>query len=360
VHALDRDLARRIVERSMGVIGHNVNVMDADGVILGSGEPDRVGTVHEGALLAVTQDREVRLDAEAAAVLHGVRPGVNLPLHRRDEVIGAVGITGDPGEVSVLGGLIRVTAELMVEQAQALERSLWERREREDFLSRLLVADLGGEEETRLAGWARELGLDVGHRWTVVLVAEVSVPPPALRAVPAVRIVLPSPEGLVVLLDRNVWTGAPEAVPGLRPDGPAGHGRPVAVGLTGTGLRGVVRSYQTARDTLWVAGRLRPDATVVAYEQVSALALVSALRDDWRAEDLRAPWDLVRARDRHGTLAATFAAYCAHFGDPAGCARALHIHRNTLRYRLGRIEVLTGLRLTRVDDLVRLYVGAAF
>lgn len=354
MHALDRDLARRIVERSMGVVGHNVNVMDADGVILGSGEPERIGTVHEGALLAVAQGREVVLDAEAASGLQGVKPGVNLPLHRRDEVIGAVGITGDPDEVRVLGGLIRVTAELMVEQAHALERTLWERREREDFLSRLLVADLEGEDGVRLVEWARELGLDPDRRWTVVLLPEDSAPPAGLRAEPAVTALLPSPDGPVLLVDRDAWVGDPAALPGLR-----GMEGQIAVGSTAPGLAGIVRSFETARDTRWVARRVLPGTTAVAFEQVEALALVAALRHGWRAAELRAPWDRLRERDRHGELAATFAAYCEHYGDLAGCARALHVHRNTLRYRLERIERLTGLSLGRLDDLVRLYLGAA-
>lgn len=53
MHHLDGDLAQRIVERSMSVVDRNVNVMNAAGVMVGSGDPERVGRVHEGALLAV-------------------------------------------------------------------------------------------------------------------------------------------------------------------------------------------------------------------------------------------------------------------------------------------------------------------
>jgi carbohydrate diacid regulator len=363
MHHLDGDLAQRIVERSMGVVDRNVNVMDAGGVILGSGEPERLGSVHEGALLAVTQGREVAIDAASAGGLHGVKPGVNLPLRWRDEVIGAVGITGDPEEVGVLGGLIRVTAELMVEQAQVLEAASWQRREREDFLARVVGADLDGDEVERLSVWAGQLELDPDGTWLVVVVdAELRSGEGAgtgswlasLRGQPGVATVLPSPEGLVVLLDAAALTGPAEDVVAPHP----GTTRRIAVGATCPGVVGIARSHRSALDALWVAGRTASRQTVVRHGDVAAATLAAGLRHTWRADLVAAPWRRLVEADRHGDLARTFAAYCRHFGDQAACAEELHVHRNTLRYRLHRIEQVTGLRLTQVDDLLSLYLGS--
>ena len=47
---LDHDLAQDIVDRAMAILPYNVNVMDSQGLILGSGEPERINTRHEGAL----------------------------------------------------------------------------------------------------------------------------------------------------------------------------------------------------------------------------------------------------------------------------------------------------------------------
>jgi carbohydrate diacid regulator len=53
MHILDARLAQEIVSRTMRIIPFNVNVMDAHGVILASGNPARVGELHAGALLAL-------------------------------------------------------------------------------------------------------------------------------------------------------------------------------------------------------------------------------------------------------------------------------------------------------------------
>jgi purine catabolism regulator len=53
-----------------------------------------------------------------------------------------------------------------------------------------------------------------------------------------------------------------------------------------------------------------------------------------------------------GELVKTLFAYLRENAQPGQAARQLHIHRNTLRYRLTRIEQLLGIDLNRVDDLV--------
>ena len=59
--------------RTMKIIDSNVNVMDARGRIIGSGDRERIGELHEGALLALSQARVVDIDEAVARHLHGVR-----------------------------------------------------------------------------------------------------------------------------------------------------------------------------------------------------------------------------------------------------------------------------------------------
>ena len=367
MEGLDRDLAARIVERSMAATGLNVNVMDADGRILASGDAQRVGSVHEGAVLAVTQRREVVVDTETAAGLVGARPGVNLPLWRRDEIVGAVGITGSPDEVGVLAGLIRGMAELMVEQAETLQSSLWRGREREQLLARVLGADLDDDEVAGLGRWAEHLGLDLGRTWVVALITpavpggpadEASGGPPRLRADPAVPAVLPSADGLVALVDADRAPGPAEVLAARLP---ADDVRPrhVVVGLPGAGPHGIARSHATARDLLALA-RAEPSGGPVRWSVTDRATetLLMGLRSQWQTAELALPWRRLVEADRHGDLQRTFRTYCDHLGDLAACAAALHVHRNTLRYRLRRIEEHSGLRLDRAADLTRLYLGS--
>jgi DNA-binding PucR family transcriptional regulator len=49
-------------------------------------------------------------------------------------------------------------------------------------------------------------------------------------------------------------------------------------------------------------------------------------------------------------------AYLNCFGDIAAAAEQLHVHHNTLRYRLKQYEGLFGLRLERAEDRLMLWL----
>ncbi len=61
--------------------------------------------------------------------------------------------------------------------------------------------------------------------------------------------------------------------------------------------------------------------------------------------------------DAKGTLQKTLRQYFLQDCDLHPCAEALFIHPNTLRYRLTRIEQITGLNFNRLDDKFLLYLG---
>ena len=63
---LDQTIAQRIVDRAMQVIGHSVNVMTPDGVIIASGDPLRIGEIHQGAWYVAVRGESLAVDAHNA------------------------------------------------------------------------------------------------------------------------------------------------------------------------------------------------------------------------------------------------------------------------------------------------------
>jgi purine catabolism regulator len=56
-------------------------------------------------------------------------------------------------------------------------------------------------------------------------------------------------------------------------------------------------------------------------------------------------------------LLPTLAAFCQHGGRKAEAARALHIERQSLYHRLGRIEELLGVDLSDSDTMFALHLA---
>jgi carbohydrate diacid regulator len=117
---LDTKMAQDIVARTMRIIDTNINVMDARGRIIGSGDRERIGELHEGALLVLSQGRVVDIDDAVAKHLHGVRQGINLPLRLEGEIVGVIGLTGEPESLRKYGELVCMTAEMMLEQSRLM------------------------------------------------------------------------------------------------------------------------------------------------------------------------------------------------------------------------------------------------
>ncbi|CAJ1893111.1 Carbohydrate diacid regulator [Aeromonas dhakensis] len=76
---LNDTLARQIVSRAMKILSFSVNVMDEHGLIIASGNPERLHQRHEGAVLALTENRVVEISDATARELKGVRPGSTCP-----------------------------------------------------------------------------------------------------------------------------------------------------------------------------------------------------------------------------------------------------------------------------------------
>lgn len=136
---MDQRIAQKIADEVMSGLGYNINVMNAEGVIIGSGSKDRLGSFHETALEVIRCGRVLEVTADQASALQGVREGINLPiLDSRKQVIGVVGITGDPECVRNIGKLVKMSAELILSQDESMRRFYQHINEKDFFITALL------------------------------------------------------------------------------------------------------------------------------------------------------------------------------------------------------------------------------
>ena len=94
------DFIRELVVSITSEVNSNVNIMGDGGAIIASTSAERIGTVHEGARRIVLGEvSEIAISVEDAQKLQGVRPGYNTAVVYDNQVIGAMGIGGDPSIV---------------------------------------------------------------------------------------------------------------------------------------------------------------------------------------------------------------------------------------------------------------------
>jgi carbohydrate diacid regulator len=377
---LNAELAQEIVQRTMKIIPFNVNVMDAQGIILASGKSSRIGDLHAGAQLVLAKSDTVEIDSSVLGNMPGAHIGINLPLAVRGRICGVVGITGEPQAVRQFGELVRMTAEMTLEHAQLVHELQRERRYREEFLFHLLKkTDIAA---ASLEAWAVRLGLDLARpRAVSVLILEDDRLPPdqALLKLQQVQLQLTthwphllstvlSPHELAVLEPFEPSTPQLTATTGLaharlqefeRLIQPLIPGpKRLAMGIALPGLDGAATSYLTACRSAHIGRQRYPEQRLFCYYELGLPVLLCGLDSGWQAHQLRQPLQRLHAFDRKaGTLRRTLITWFAQGSHLLATAKALHIHRNTLDYRLQKIAELTGLDLAKTDDRFLLYIA---
>ncbi|HUY49356.1 MAG TPA: helix-turn-helix domain-containing protein [Streptosporangiaceae bacterium] len=127
----------------------------------------------------------------------------------------------------------------------------------------------------------------------------------------------------------------------------------IGIGGTCRSPREIARSYEEAHRTLETLRRLGRAGTVTAFEDLGIHRLLLQVPD---LSELRSFADdvlgkLSRAeRDRRGEYLTTLACYLRENSSPQRAARFLHVHPNTVAYRVRRIEEITGLSLDKYTD----------
>jgi hypothetical protein len=137
-------------------------------------------------------------------------------------------------------------------------------------------------------------------------------------------------------------------------------GRFGCVAGIGPSVRGLNQAHKTARQAHLAreAAGTVIDTRVAAWADLGPYAALLRIPEEERTEEsLPEEVRLLLAVDSGGDLTETLRLYLDHACNGPAASEALHIHRTTLYYRLGRISELTGLDLSNGRTRLSLHLG---
>jgi sugar diacid utilization regulator len=244
------------------------------------------------------------------------------------------------------------------------------RQVRDDLVEGLL---LGGRENGDVGRWARHLGYDPTREHRILAVA-FEAPGSARPASTAAAL----RKRVAAAVDHFFATRVPGAISSIRDDEvvivvpePAEAGRlgsacltrmrdlfpetVITIGIGGTcrDPADIARSYGQARRTIEAVLRLGRQGQVVAFEDLGIHRLLLQVPDlaELRSFAAEILGKLGGQEGQRGAeLLATLACYFRENSSPQRTARSLHVHPNTVAYRIRRIQEITGLQLGNYRD----------
>jgi len=309
--------------------------MDQHGIIIASTDESRIGQTHNMAIEAIQNGSTTVVRVSG----NGMKPGVNAPIYYQEKICGVFGISGNPDETITFVQLVKRLIELMIEQeaAQNIRR-----------VSQQLKAQYLNEWVWRHTTYSDNFISD-GERYGV----QVNKP----RCIAIIRLSAPlamesrlhtfyennsfddyclhitATRYVLILNTMQPVSAQLSQVLDLAPSAQVAVGEPHEI---------IFLSLTQAQAAIRLGPLLYPDRQIFHYADVwpfDAMLYGMTHSENYRGR----PED----RDRWFTegdaqLLKTFLAFVNHSGEMGVAAKNLHIHRNTLSYRLEKIRQLTG------------------
>ncbi|WP_339252267.1 sugar diacid recognition domain-containing protein [Sporosarcina sp. FSL W8-0480] len=347
---ITKKLAEEIVEQTMVRLKWNLNVMDTNGMILASGEKERIDRIHEGAAHVVRTRQTLWINDENIADWHGTKPGVNMPIYFKDKLIGVIGVTGDPEELKDIATLVQLATEMMVHQAMITSEAEWKRKIKELVFEELVD---GGPLPPIVIDRLALLEFNMTGPYLTLLVQTKNLPASPQRLIETMEEQFNRNTALIglsklhelfiVLSDVNlsVLERKLQKIHSLFQKDSTVR---IGVGLPVENLEGIAHSYETAKSAIQYG---HSAVTINYYDDIELIALLKSSSSKLSKRFVGRILDGLNEQ-----LIETLVAFFEHDQAIGETAEALDIHRHTLTYRLKKVKELTTFDPTRFRDAV--------
>lgn len=371
-----RTCAQELAESTSEIVGYSVLLTDGNGIVIGSSDPSRLGSLHSPSVGVIrTRKPEITTPEEAPRLPEGVRPGITLPISLAGRVVGSIAIAGPPDEVSRYGRLVQKQAELLLRENALLRSSMLREQALQELILEIAAFDPLKADETILVMRGRELGYDLRPP-RAALIAEILRPEEAplnrrLEAQALARRFFSHPQDIVSRLGDDkivilafLGLAARETQPleeirktarllafSLEENGLSVR---IGIGEIAASAAFLGEAFRSAGEAARLSAKKSGEEKVFFIGDLRLESLLSFIPKDRAAAFCESVLkDLPGASDAE-ELIQTFLAWCDRPFEPARVAQSLSIHRNTLSYRLQKIERITGLNLREVRGILML------
>lgn len=367
-------MGHQIVRRVQDLLAYPINIMNSAGQVVGTEDSDLSGCIDPVAVEVLREGGVQEVNLRAVDRGSGMEPGVHLPLMVQGEVIGVVSIVGNPANVWHYGELVKTLVELLLEQALRLEQAGAERRLHEGLLTEMVRiqdhppadlirrARLAGQELTSPRLWAVVLSRSealLPHQADQVANLITSHALQAGLGKGQILVGVLSPGEVVASLGdpqrgnavslerfaRKVLTATAEACAGR-------NGIGLVAGISRLRSGDFSHSYAEAQSAAQVARKFREGAGVFHISELATGGVIPFVNPKTRAGLVEQILGRVLQHRSHKEIIETTYVYLQENGSIRTASARLHLHRNTVQYRVNQFSRLSGCDLSTFEGAV--------
>lgn len=369
---LTYELAQPIVSQIKNNLNYNLNIMNHEGVIVASSDSARITSIHKGALDVVRTRQEKVIYPEDVSQLEGTKPGVNLPISMHGECIGTVGITGHPDKVYDIANIVKLTTEALIQHHYLSNKLRYKREAMREWLLDLIKAG-PSTDPNELLSRATLLNIEVNKKCSIMLI----------KILDFATILQKDLDTKSKLTDKvielctgftssnffgfisndtfalayqvtklNDTKGEIDQIASQIHQHLADHRLTsyIGIGNANRSIEGFQKSYAEARQSLELIEKKTTTPPIMHIQDWGMTRLFEAVPEEMKQSFI--DQYLATKPPLNDELKLTLHHYFEHDLDITSAAKALHIHRNTLVYRLEKIKDTLELDPRRFNDAI--------
>ncbi|WP_244272675.1 CdaR family transcriptional regulator [Natronincola peptidivorans] len=364
-------LARDIVENIKEIINQDINYIDTDAVIIASTNISRVGTFHGGARRVLKKKDEVIIQYDGE--YEGTKQGINLPVFFQNDIVGVIGITGSEEEVGKYGKIIKQMTEILIKEAYVVEQEKIERESRKQFIEELLYRIHNEDKRTlNMRSELLNIRIDIPR---IVMVARIyqdydnnAVSTPLLqeKVYNFIRsyidfnkqnLIIQSGMNYILILDKKSLNDISSLAESIHDSIKDKYEIKLCFGIgrCSIDVDEMRKSYEEAKKALDVV-LVTKEKYVMNYSDLDTDLLLNEVSDLTKDTFIDGVFKKMKPTEIDGYMEILIR-YFKNNGSITKTADELFIHKNTLQYKLNKLNRLTGYDPRITKDMVVLYLA---
>lgn len=394
--------AQEISEYLSGLMGRSIIITDINGIIIGAPAKERLGEFHPPSLPCIKYKKMSFDDEDAARKLGVWYPGCTVPIFFNGQVIGTAGIAGQPELVREFSALIKDQIESMLREKIYAPSLRTFQGKIDELVSDISSFDPRRDDIAKLPERAERLGirLDVPRGAIAIFFSnfrglgleknparlsyksntdpisdEIEYGATHSRVIEILRGIFPDPQDIIASVSRDsfviLWKlenieeeslsvelkrvkDLSEEIWSRLKD--ASIETIIGIGYPAQNLYEMPFAFDNAWQVVSVAEKLSMKPGVYCFKEMILEHILLSLDLNYSSKYLEKKIAECSKEADTATLLETFTTYCKCFFSKQKAAEKLHLHRNTLTYRLAKMEETFGISIDDFEDVISLYL----
>ena len=308
---LTNSQASLIVSKLMEDIPYNINIMNDLGTIIASGDSNRIGTSHRAAERAIKEKKIIEVYQDA----HLEKKGTNEPIIYEGTIIGVVGITGDPNEVRPFTKIVKTVSLLLIEELNIYKQKEENRAAKNNLLKQIIQSE-GIYTESLKKEANENYDLELGRSYYGVFAERKEI----LRAVASKKELFEWSKGFIIFVETgdSLETTTTEFI------------------IVSSSEKNIGQILQDIKQTCAMLSFFNTKKEGINKTDNCYLANLFSFSLPPNQKLLK------KIKEVAPEYAETLVSFARNNKSINDTSLELHIHRNTLNYRIQKIEEITG------------------